>query len=114
MHESVQEAPTEAIIQADNQANEDETQSVDMELENEGDPSVTFEVSDVSAPTGDSALVGLQLSIDASTDVVSRGTKRKLEDMEGDDDSVSDGAELPGSTLKVNPDGTAEQADTVR
>ena len=115
--EILEEVPTVSVVVKNSTSNDDEEADMDVEDDEAPDPPMV----EMGEPAG------IPAEADPSTEVsekenggkgvaAPRGLKRKRDEIEDEESSSDDAAEESGNllTLKVNPDGSVEQVDSVR
>ncbi len=111
------EAPTVSVVVENSTSNDDEEADMDVEDDEVPAPSMvnTSEPACVPAEAGSST--GVSEKEDGGKDFAApRGLKRKRDEIEDEESSSDDVAEESSNllSLKVNPDGSVEQVDSVR
>lgn len=111
------EASTVSVVVENSTSNDDEEADMDVEDDEAPAPSMVnaSELACVPAEVGSST--GVSEKEDGGNDFAApRGLKRKRDEIEDEENSSDDVAEESSNplSLKVNPDGSVEQVDSVR
>lgn len=111
------EVPTVSVVVENSTSNDDEEADMDVEDDEVPAPPVVTigELAPVPAEADPSTEVSEKENGDKDI-VAPRGLKRKRDEMEDEESSGDDAVEESGNllALKVNPDGSVEQVDSVR
>jgi len=115
------EAPTVSVVPENSTSNDDEEADMDVDDDEVPAPQMadTSELADVPTEAGSPTGVSEKGNEKENGDVAfaaPRGLKRKRDEIEDEESSSDDVAEESSNllALKVNPDGSVEQVDSVR